>query len=130
MMVPATAYVRAQRGRARVLAQALGALDKHDVLVSPGSAATATRASDLAAMKAKLSPDTGYRDMLRFIQPFDATGQPALSVPTGLTAEGLPASIQLVGRPYDEAMLFRVGAAVEAARDPLPTAELCPSTPV
>ena len=127
MMAPATAYVRAQRGRARVLAQALAALDTHDVLVSPGSAATATRASDLAAMKARLSPDTGYRDMLRFTQPFDATGQPALTLPTGVTGETLPASIQIVGRPYDEAMLFRVGAAIETARGPLPPARLAAS---
>jgi aspartyl-tRNA(Asn)/glutamyl-tRNA(Gln) amidotransferase subunit A len=127
MMVPATSYVRAQRGRARVLAQALAALDKHDVLVSPGAAATATLAADLAGMNAKAAADSGYRDMLRFTQPFDATGQPALTVPTGLTREGLPASIQIVGRPYDEAMLFRVGAAIEAARGPLPAAQLSPS---
>jgi aspartyl-tRNA(Asn)/glutamyl-tRNA(Gln) amidotransferase subunit A len=127
MMVPATSYVRAQRGRARVLAQTLAALDKHDVLVSPGAAATATLAADLAGMNAKAAADSGYRDMLRFTQPFDATGQPALTVPTGLTREGLPASIQVVGRPFDEAMLFRVGAAIEAARGPLPAAQLSPS---
>jgi aspartyl-tRNA(Asn)/glutamyl-tRNA(Gln) amidotransferase subunit A len=127
MMMPATSYVRAQRGRARVLAQALAALHRHDVLVSPGSAATATRAADLAGMNAKAAADAGYRDMLRFTQPFDATGQPALVVPTGLTPDGLPAAIQIVGRPFDEAMLFRVGAAVEAARGPLPPARLAPS---
>jgi aspartyl-tRNA(Asn)/glutamyl-tRNA(Gln) amidotransferase subunit A len=123
MMVPATAYVRAQRGRARILAAVLKALDAHDVLVSPGAAATATAAADFAR-DPKAAADAGYRDMLRFTQPFDATGQPALTVPTGLTSDGLPAAIQIVGRPFDEAMLFRVGAAVEAARGAMPPASI------
>ena len=123
MMVPATAYVRAQRGRARILAAALKALADHDVLVSPGSAATATAAADFAR-DPKAAADTSYRDMLRFTQPFDTTGQPALTVPIGLSTEGLPAAIQIVGRPFDEAMLFRVGGAVEAARGPLKPPQL------
>ena len=123
MMVPATAYVRAQRGRARILAAALKALADHDVLVSPGSAATATAAADFAR-DPKAAADTSYRDMLRFTQPFDTTGQPALTVPIGLSTEGLPAAIQIVGRPFEEAMLFRVGGAVEAARGPLKPPQL------
>ena len=123
MMVPATAYVRAQRGRARILAAVLRALEAHEVLVSPGSAATATAAADFAR-DPKAAADAGYRDMLRFTQPFNATGQPALTVPIGLTPAGLPAAIQIVGRPFDEAMLFRVGAAVEAARGPMPPAPI------
>jgi aspartyl-tRNA(Asn)/glutamyl-tRNA(Gln) amidotransferase subunit A len=50
--------------------------------------------------------------------PFNVTGNPAMSVPTGLSAAGLPLSMQLVGRFFDEANLLRIAAAYEReARD-------------
>ena len=42
---------------------------------------------------------------------FNVTGHPAMSVPVGKGADGLPLSVQVVGRPWDEAMVFRVGRA-------------------
>ena len=45
--------------------------------------------------------------------PFNVTGHPAMGVPTGLGSGGLPIGIQVVGRPFDEATVFRVGRAVE-----------------
>ncbi len=47
--------------------------------------------------------------------PWDYTGSPALSVPFGLTDDGLPIGVQVVGRRFDEATVLRVGAALEAA---------------
>ena len=41
---------------------------------------------------------------------------PALSVPSGVTAEGLPTAIQIVGRRFDDPMVLRIGAAIEARR--------------
>lgn len=118
MMIPGVNYFRAQRGRARLLASVLHALKAHDVLVTPGAGAGAVRAKDYAMMGSK-SGDIGYRDQLRFTQPFNSTGQPALVVPMGIDSDGLPASIQFVGRPFDEATLFRVALAYETARGPL-----------
>jgi len=46
---------------------------------------------------------------------FNVTGNPAMSVPTGLSATGLPLSVQIVGRAFDEQMVLRIGAALEAA---------------
>ncbi|MCP3102427.1 amidase [Myxococcus sp. K15C18031901] len=46
--------------------------------------------------------------------PFNVTGNPALVVPAGFFSNGLPLGMQLVGRPFDERTLFRVGAAFEA----------------
>jgi aspartyl-tRNA(Asn)/glutamyl-tRNA(Gln) amidotransferase subunit A len=40
--------------------------------------------------------------------PFNVTGHPALAMPTGLSRDGLPLSVQFVGRYFDEATLFKV----------------------
>jgi aspartyl-tRNA(Asn)/glutamyl-tRNA(Gln) amidotransferase subunit A len=48
-------------------------------------------------------------------RPFNFFGLPGMSVPIGLTSNGLPTAMQLVARPFREDMLFRVGAAYEAA---------------
>ena len=46
--------------------------------------------------------------------PLNATGHPALAVPSGVDAAGMPTSVQLVGRYGDERRLFSAGAAIEA----------------
>jgi aspartyl-tRNA(Asn)/glutamyl-tRNA(Gln) amidotransferase subunit A len=45
----------------------------------------------------------------------NTAGLPGLSVPGGLSAEGLPLGLQLIGRPFDEETLFSVGAVIEQA---------------
>jgi aspartyl-tRNA(Asn)/glutamyl-tRNA(Gln) amidotransferase subunit A len=45
--------------------------------------------------------------------PFNLTGQPALTLPCGFTATGLPIALQIVGKPFDEAMVLQVGHAYE-----------------
>ena len=46
-------------------------------------------------------------------RPINFLGLPGLSVPSGFTKAGLPSSLQFVGRPFDEATLYRVGRAYE-----------------
>ena len=50
---------------------------------------------------------------MRGTVPWDLTGSPAISVPFGFTADGLPLAVQLVGRHYDEATLLRAAHALE-----------------
>jgi len=47
---------------------------------------------------------------------FNLTGQPAATVPCGLTSDGLPIGLQIVGRRFDEATVLRASAAFEAIR--------------
>ncbi len=48
-----------------------------------------------------------------YTAPWNVTGQPALSVPSGLTPQGLPLAVQLVGRPGDDGLLLAIGAQLE-----------------
>ena len=50
-----------------------------------------------------------------FAQPFNLTGQPAISLPLAWSADGLPIGVQLVGRRFDETTLLRISAQLEAA---------------
>jgi len=49
--------------------------------------------------------------------PFNLTGNPALAMPNGFNDDGLPLSMQIVAKNFDEAMIYRVAAAYEGATD-------------
>jgi aspartyl-tRNA(Asn)/glutamyl-tRNA(Gln) amidotransferase subunit A len=53
--------------------------------------------------------------LTRFTRPFNVLGLPALSMPCGLDADGLPIGLQIVGKPFAEATVLRVAAALEDA---------------
>ena len=121
MITPAVNYVRAQRARARVLADALDALEGRAALLAP----TVAIAAPMIGEKGRTVSPAGdpinmVAAMLRFTAPFNVTGQPALALPTGLAPGGLPLSMQIVGRPFDEATVLQVASAYEKARGPLP----------
>jgi aspartyl-tRNA(Asn)/glutamyl-tRNA(Gln) amidotransferase subunit A len=116
MAITGVAYVRAQRARAKVLADALGAMENHDVLAAPGSAITAPKIGESRIIGEGEQRVDVVDKILRFTAPFDCTGQPALAIPTGLGSDGLPLSMQIIGRPFDEASVLRVSSAYEAAR--------------
>ena len=59
-----------------------------------------------------------------FCFPFNLSEQPALSVCCGFSGSGLPVGLQIIGKRFDDAGVLRVGRAYEAARGPLPFAQL------
>jgi aspartyl-tRNA(Asn)/glutamyl-tRNA(Gln) amidotransferase subunit A len=121
MAITGVAYVRAQRARAKILADALKAMEHHDILAAPGSAITAPKIGETRIVVGGSEQRVDVvNEILRFTSPFDCTGQPALAMPIGLGSDGLPLSMQIVGRPFDEPAVIRVAAAYEAARAPLP----------
>ena len=110
---PADAYVRAQRIRALVRAEMLGALDRFDVLAAP---ATHTAAPPLAIAAGTGGSFGDLREDLPrrvFSGPASLSGLPTLVLPCGFTTAGLPIGLQLMGRPFEEAALFRLGQAYE-----------------
>jgi aspartyl-tRNA(Asn)/glutamyl-tRNA(Gln) amidotransferase subunit A len=125
MLTPAMYYVRAQRARAAVLAETLAALENRMALVAP----TAALPAPILASGGRLLTSSGesvnmVSAVLRLTAPFNVTGQPSLALPIGLSSEGLPLSMQVIGRPFDELSVFQVAAAYEEARGPLPQPKL------
>jgi amidase len=58
----------------------------------------------------------GAADLTAFTVPWNVSGQPAASIPAGFTDNGLPLSVQLIGRPHDETTLLSLAAQIEAER--------------
>jgi aspartyl-tRNA(Asn)/glutamyl-tRNA(Gln) amidotransferase subunit A len=56
----------------------------------------------------------GSGSVSRNTSPSNSTGLPAISVPCGFTSSGLPIGLQLIGRPFDEALLLQIAHAYEA----------------
>ena len=123
--VMAPEYVRAQRARTAMLADALDALEGRDVLLSPVSSIPAPLIGRPGVtVDARGEPVDIFETIIRFTLPFDATGQPALAIPTGVSPAGLPLAMQIIGRPFDEMAVLRVADAYERARVPLPAPKL------
>jgi aspartyl-tRNA(Asn)/glutamyl-tRNA(Gln) amidotransferase subunit A len=59
--------------------------------------------------------EVGPANWIAYTFPFNFTGQPAMSIPCGLTATGLPVGLQIVGRRFDESTVLRLAAAFERA---------------
>jgi len=53
----------------------------------------------------------------RLVRGMNLLGLPALSLPCGLNTDGMPISAQIIGKPFDEATILRVGAALEDATE-------------
>jgi len=102
-------YLRAQKVRALILRDFTEVFTKVDALLTP------TTPSAAFAQGEKMDdPITMYLNDV-FTVPANLAGVPAISVPAGLDANGLPLGLQVIGRPFDEETMFAVAATVEAA---------------
>ncbi|TCT11342.1 aspartyl/glutamyl-tRNA(Asn/Gln) amidotransferase subunit A [Tepidamorphus gemmatus] len=81
-----------------------------DAILTP---ATPSAAFEVASM-ATASPIEMYLNDV-FTVTVNMAGLPGIAVPAGLSADGLPLALQLIGRPFDEATLFRAGQVIEDA---------------
>jgi aspartyl-tRNA(Asn)/glutamyl-tRNA(Gln) amidotransferase subunit A len=106
-LVTAAEYVQAQRIRSQICDETAAALVGVDVLATPTTPRPATPFAQA------LDPDFGFPRSN--MPPFNITGSPTLALPCGFSSSGLPISLQLAGRPFEEGTVLRVGHAYEQA---------------
>ncbi len=109
-------YLHAQRYRTLLGQSMATALSDVDVLVSPGIAITATPIGD-EMVDINGTEDAIFGAILRNTEPFDLTGLPAVVVPCGIAPDGMPVSLQIAGRAFDEATVLNVAHAYQQATD-------------
>jgi aspartyl-tRNA(Asn)/glutamyl-tRNA(Gln) amidotransferase subunit A len=114
LLVPATAYLRAQRIRGIIMSDAAQAARGYDALICPSTQDTAPEGQHWTG-----SPS--------FNAPWSLTGLPSVTVPSGLSG-GLPLGLQLIGRPYGDVELLRAAAWCERALE-FPVGPRDPYTP-
>jgi amidase len=101
-------------GRAKVTSRVGELWREVDVLLTPGLARTAIAAEGGYGRNAAAAFDLAAR-FTPWTALFNVTGQPAVTVPAGVGSDGLPLSVQLVGRLGEEAMLYSLAAQLEAS---------------
>jgi aspartyl-tRNA(Asn)/glutamyl-tRNA(Gln) amidotransferase subunit A len=109
----ATHYIQAQRYRGLLRREFMDAFKQVDVFICPTLPFTATPIGETSVII-----ENGVKeDMLSVIMQYTGisslTGFPALNVPCGFDDHGLPIGMQIIGRPFEERVLFRVGAAYQ-----------------
>jgi amidase len=89
--------------------------EAYDVLVLPTYMFPTIRVGEWA----QLNPEETLQKVINWIAPcppFNASGLPAIAIPTGFDTNGLPVGVQLVGRPAAEATIIALAAQIEAAK--------------
>jgi AtzE family amidohydrolase len=113
-LVPASAYVRAQRFRRWYRDQVAAAMADVDVVFAPATPFPAPRIGQRDAVvdgeTVATQPYLGC-----FTQPLSFIGLPVIAAPAGLGDGGMPLGVQLVAAPYQEAVLVKVAAELEGA---------------
>ncbi len=106
-------FTKACADRDLLRADILRQMQDTSVLLSPVSTSPAFRHG-----QGNYHRGTGYRDTMRFSQWLNLTGFPGASVPVGVSNEGLPIGVQVIGRPFEDELVLAVAEAIEQARGP------------
>ena len=102
-------YLKAQRLRSLILRDFTKAFEKVDAILTP-----ATPTPAFAVGEKMDDPIAMYLNDV-FTVPVNLAGLPGISVPAGSRTDGLPLGLQLIGRAFDEATLFRAARTLEEA---------------
>lgn len=114
-LIPDKLFEQARNAEAADAARVNAIFDSHDVLMTPvmgGTALPVRRWEGRGALRTVLGMSRFYP----FCVPWNHLGNPAMSVPAGFAADGMPLAVQLIGRPGDEATLLSLAAQLEAER--------------
>ncbi len=113
-IMPAKVLYKALRLRSLLRSQVLAALDEVDILLTPSNGVAAQLLEPDLIIDGR---DKVSRTPWLLATAFSLANVPAMSVPCGFTANGLPIGLQLAGRPLDESTVLRVGHAYEQATE-------------
>jgi aspartyl-tRNA(Asn)/glutamyl-tRNA(Gln) amidotransferase subunit A len=115
--------IRAIKRRQDVLAGIAAAFDDVDFILTPTTATPAFIAEGPPPLEIA-GQRVGGMGSVPFTAPFNISGQPAVSIPAGLTADGLPVGLQVATRRHDEVLVLAAGLVAETNR---PWSKLAPS---
>lgn len=113
-LLPATDYINAQRVRRKFQEEYAQVWNEVDFVLTPTAPNTAPKIGELEVEIAGVKEDVRLAST-RFVRGINMLGWPAISIPCGSDAAGLPIGAQIIGKPFDEAGVFRVAAALEGA---------------
>jgi aspartyl-tRNA(Asn)/glutamyl-tRNA(Gln) amidotransferase subunit A len=114
LLVSAADYIRALRRRPLIMQGMLDAMANVDVIITPGAGAEAPPL-DTLAVTVDGATFPMYEITPRNTMIFDYTGFPALMLPAGLGKSGLPVAIQIVAKPFQDALCLSAGMAFQAS---------------
>ncbi len=114
--VDAPTFDKANRSIMKASRDLVAFFDDIDVLVTPTVAGPPPIIGSYRDPNDPIAEFLNAASLVPFTPPWNTTGQPAASVPLHWDDQGLPVGVQLVGRPADEATLFRVSAQLEEAQ--------------
>jgi amidase len=113
--VRGTDYVKAIATRQRLSRMIDDQLQMVDLLLCPTIGMVPMKL-DGAAPEEIITPEVG-NDLLSLTSPFSLSGNPTISLPCGFSRDGLPLSLQLIGRHAEEGLLMQAGYAFEEATE-------------
>lgn len=105
-------YVNAQRIRTRARMHWARAFADVDAIITPTTGQTAPRIDEGSLPDGNSDLNMSLR-VMRYCQPANLTGHPAITMPAGYDGAGLPIGLQAIGRPWGEPILFRIAAMAE-----------------
>lgn len=122
-------YYRALERRRAFNARMFGVLEDWDLLLLPTMPGTAFAAEAEVPPGGERDAPLPWLTWTPYTYPFNITGQPAITVPCGLAADGLPAGLQVVGPWAHDARVLDFAQACERALEPLNPVRVAPRTP-
>ena len=108
-----TDYIKAQQIRSLAIQEFEQAFQHVDIIVTPTTAMTAPKIKNMKEDCSESNLSTTSK-LMRFCYASNLTGLPALTIPVAYDDQGLPIGLQLIGKPWHEHQLLRVGRALEA----------------
>jgi Asp-tRNA(Asn)/Glu-tRNA(Gln) amidotransferase A subunit family amidase len=115
--MPQCDLVQAQRVRTQAIKNFLSALSQVDVIATPTTPFTAPLIQEDCLPEGPLNIGQVF-DVMRFVNPANLTGLPAMSIPAGYDTDGMPISLQFMARPWEEAALFRLAFLADGFIEP------------